>query len=197
MSGGKDISRISACIRSMGNGEQDSVDAGAARTQWRDERTTFQRVYDVMSGLREYAQVSDIAAHADCSTDGARDALKQLTEMGVVETRGSRPAEYRRNDAYFRWKRIETLAGEHTPEELSAKIDALVTEDASLQDRFNSPDPDAVSPAVFENDPHDEVHETLTTIARWRTVRDDLTVLRRAAYREAQHRDDADAGVSA
>jgi len=180
----------------MSDGEQDSGDTGDARTQWRDERTTFQRVYDVMSGLREYAQVSDVAAHADCSTDGARDALRQLVEMGVVETRGSRPVEYRRNDAYFRWKRIETLASEHTPEELSAKIDALVTEDASLQERFDAPGPDAVSPAVFEDEFHDEVHETLDAIARWRTVRDDLTVLRRAAYRAAQHRDDADTGVS-
>jgi flagellar basal body rod protein FlgC len=150
-----------------------------------------------MSGLGEYTQVREIAKHADCSTDGARDALRQLVEMGVVETRGSRPVEYRRNAAYFRWKRIETLASEHTPDELKTKIDTLVTEDASFQDQFDATDPDAITPALLEDRSHEAVHETLETVARWRTIRDDLTVLRRAAYRAAQNRDDVDTGVSA
>jgi len=183
--------------QAMTNDTEELRDTVDARTQWRTERTTFQRVYDIISGLSEYTQVSNIAEHADCSTDGARDALKQLVEMGVVETRGSRPAEYRRNDAYFRWKRIETLASEHTPDELTTKIEALAAEDASLQERFDAPAPDAITPALLEDGSHEEIHETLDTIARWRTVRDDLTVLRRAAHRAAQHRDDVDTGVSA
>ena len=133
----------------MSDGKKDSRDAEIARRQWREERTTFQRVYDVVSGVSEYIQVSDVAEYADCSTDGARDALKQLVEMGVIETRGSRPAEYRRNDAYFRWKRIEALASEHTADELTTKIDALAAEDTSFQERFDAPAPDAVSPALL------------------------------------------------
>ena len=112
--------------------------------------------------------MSEIADHAACSTDGARDALTQLVEMGVVKTRGSRPVEYRRNDEYFRWKRVETLSSEHTADELRTEIDTLVTEDASPQDRFNVPDPDVVPPALIEDQSHKAAHETLEALSRWR-----------------------------
>ena len=84
---------------SDGKENKESTDA---RTQWQADRTTFQRVYDVMSGLSVYTPVSEIAEHAACSTDGARDALSQLIELGVVNSRGSRPVEYRRSDILAR-----------------------------------------------------------------------------------------------
>jgi|AntDeeMetageno50_2_1112565.scaffolds.fasta_scaffold00071_7 hypothetical protein len=181
----------------MSDGIENRDDTGDAHAQWQAERTTFQRVYDVTSGITAYKPVSEIAEHAACSTDGARDALKQLVEMGVVKTRGSRPVEYRRNDEYFRWKRVETLASEHTADELRTKIDALASEDASLQDRFNVPDPDVVPPALIEDQSHEAAHETLEALSRWRTLRDDLRVLQRAAHRATQRREDVDSGVSA
>lgn len=181
----------------MSDRVEDTDDTGDAHAQWQTERTTFQRVCDVTSGITTYTPVSDIAEHAACSTDRARDALKQLVEMGVVKTRGSRPVEYRRNDEYFRWKRVETLASEHTSDELRTKIDALASEDASLQDRFDVPDPDAVPSAMIEEQNHEAAHETLEALSRWRTLRDDLCVLQRAAHRAAQRRKDVDSGVSA
>jgi len=181
----------------MSDGIENRDDTGGARAQWQAERTTFQRVYDVISGITAYTPVSEIADHAACSSDGARDALTQLVEMGVVKTRGSRPVEYRRNDEYFRWKRVETLASERTPDELRTKIDALAAEDASLQDRFSVPDPDAVPPTLIEDQDHEAAHETLEALSRWRTLRDDLRVLQRAAHRAAQRREDVGSGVSA
>ena len=180
----------------MSDGREDQKDTGDAHTQWQADRTTFQRVYDVLSGITAYTPVSEIADHAACSTDGARDALTQLAEMGVVETRGSRPVEYRRNEEYFRWKRVETLASEHTPDELRTKIDSLAVEDARFQEQFEASDPDGVPPTLIENQSHEAVHETLESLSRWRTIRDDLRVLQRAAYRAAQRRDDADSSVS-
>ena len=180
----------------MSDGREDPEDTGDAHTQWQADRTTFQRVYDVLSGITAYTPVSEIADHAACSTDGARDALTQLAEMGVVETRGSRPVEYRRNEEYFRWKRVETLASEHTPDELRTKIDSLAAEDVRFQEQFEASDPDGIPPTLIENQSHEAVHETLESLSRWRTIRDDLRVLQRAAYRAAQRRDDADSGVS-
>jgi len=181
----------------MSNGIEETADTADARAQWKAERTTFQRVYDITSGITAYTPVSEIADHAACSTDGARDALQQLVEMGVVKARGSRPVEYRRNEEYFRWKRVETLASEHTPDELRTKIDALAAEDARFQEQFDVPDPDSVPPTLVEEQSHTTVHETLESLSRWRTIRDDMRVLQRAAHRAAQHQKDVDSGVSA
>lgn len=156
---------------------------GEARAHWHEERTTFQRVYDVVTGTTDYTSAEVIGEHADCSTDGARAALSQLVEMGIVEHRGERPREYQRNESYFRWKRIDTLAREHSVADLHEQIDALFDEDQSFQERFDAPDPDAVSPAIFESVDHDTVYERWEALTRWRSVRKDLEVLQQAIHR--------------
>ena len=161
-----------------------------ARQQWEAERTTFQRVYDVVTGTAEYTTAAEIADHAACSTTGARDALSQLVEMGIAEQRGDRPTEYRRNDSYLRWKRIERLAEDHTAAELREELDALVEEDESLQERFDAPDPDAVPPAVFDDADHEAIHDRWDALSRWRTVREDLSVVQRAIHRVERNTDD-------
>lgn len=165
------------------DGRADATDAGEARARWREARTTFQRVYDVVTGTTDYMTAKGIAERADCSTDGARSALSQLVEMGIAERRGDRPAEYRRNESYLRWKRVETLAREHTPAELREEVDALLEEDRSFRERFDAPEPDAVPPAVFDDVDHDAIHERWDALARWRSVREDLRVLQRAVHR--------------
>lgn len=155
---------------------------GDARRRWVENRTTFQRVYDVVTGTTAYASAGDLAERADCSDDGARAALSQLVEMGVAEKRGGRPAEYRRNESYFRWKRTEELAAEHATEELRSRLDDLLAEDESLQDRFGVPSPDAVTPA-FDGTDHDEIHDRGAAIRRWRTVRRDIELLQQAIHR--------------
>lgn len=138
----------------------DGTETGdGARARWDANRTTFQRVYDVVTGTTDFASAKTIGERADCSTDGARSALTQLVEMGIAERRGTRPAEYRRNDSYFRWKRIETLAREHSTADLREEVDALLAEDQSFQDRFDAPSPDAISPATFEDIDHEDVHD--------------------------------------
>lgn len=157
--------------------------SGEARERWRSERTTFQRVYDVVVGTTEYATASEIGERADCSTDGARAALSQLVEMGIAERRGDRPAEYRRNESYLRWRRIESLAREHSAAELREEVERLLEEDREFQERFDAPDPDAIDPAAFEDVDHEAVHERWDALTRWRSVRSDLNVLQRAVHR--------------
>ena len=169
-----------------------------ARRRWKRNRTTFQRVYDVITGVTEYAPASDIAERADCSPDGARTALTQLAEMGIANIRGSHPAEYRRNESYFEWKRVETLADEHTPAELRERLDDLLEEDADFQRSFGVPDPDAAAVTGIEDGDHAAVHDRLESLSRWRTVRHDIELLQRAVSRaEARGRDSSDLGASA
>ena len=154
--------------------------SGEAQRLWEGERTTFQRVYDVVTGLTQFSTAGEVAERAACSDDGARDALSQLVEMGIAERRDGRPAAYRRNESYFRWRRIEELAREHTVSELRARVENLLAEDESFQDRFDAPDPDAIPPEVFETGDHDAIHDRWDAVSQWRAVRNDLAVLQRA-----------------
>lgn len=154
----------------------------SARDQWQDDRTTFQRVYDVLVGTQEWLAAQAFADRADCSASGARQALEQLVEMGIAERQEGRPTTYRRNDAYLRWKRIESLAREHAPEELRRRVEELIAEDEAFQEQFGVPDPAAVASADLPED-HDALHEQWADLSEWRTVRRDIRVLRQAVHR--------------
>jgi len=162
----------------------------SASDRWHGDRTTFQRVYDVLLGVWEFTTVGEFAERADCSETAARDSLEQLTEMGVAERRDGRPAGYRRNDSYLRWKRIESLAREHTPEDLRDRLDDLVEQDDRFQDEYGVPDPGAVSTADLSVDDHAAVEDRWGDLSEWRTVRRDIRVLRRAIER-AENRVDS------
>lgn len=165
-----------------------STEPGGARDHWTEDRTTFQRVYDVMTGVTEYATASTVADRAACSTDGARDALAQLVEMGIVEQQDGRPVEYRRNNSYFRWKRIDELATEHSATSLRSQLEDLLAEDEAFQEQFDAPNPDSISPTEFETTDHDQIHDRLDAVRRWRSTRNDIEVLQQAIHRaEQQH----------
>lgn len=158
-----------------------------AAEQWVTDRTTFQRVYDVLVGTRSFLSANEFAERAACSDAGARQALEQLTEMGIGERQEGRPVTYRRNDSYVRWKRIETLVTEHTAEELQARVDDLLEEDAAFQERFGVPSPEAVVTDDLPADEHEALHEHWAALNDWRTVRRDIRLLRQAVQRADEH----------
>jgi len=163
----------------------------SAADRWQDGRTTFQRVYDVLVGSQTFLTAGEFADRAACSETAARDALEQLAEMGVAERRDGRPARYRRNDSYVRWKRVESLARERDSDELQDRLDNLVAEDEAFQDEYGVPDPDAVSTAAdLPVDDHDAVHDRWEDLSEWRTVRRDIRLLRRAVERAHGRVDD-------
>lgn len=157
---------------------------------WQDDRTTFQRVYDVLVGAQSFLTASEYADRAHCSETAARNALEQLSEMGVAERQDGRPARYRRNNSYFQWKRIESLAREHSPDELQDRLDDLIAADEVFQDEYGVPEPNSVSTADLPVDDHDAVHERWADLSEWRTVRRDIRLLRRALERAHSRVDD-------
>lgn len=162
----------------------------SAADRWTEDRTTFQRVYDIVLGVKTPATAQELAERAECSETGAREALEQLVEMGIAERSAGRPATYRRNDAYLTWKRVETLAREHAVEELRERVDELIREDEAFQEEYGVPDPDAVSTADVAVDDHESLHERWDDLTEWRTVRRDVRVLRRAVERAEARRED-------
>ena len=156
---------------------------GSAHARWQDTRTIFQRVYDIIIGTTDFTTAETIGARANCSIDDVRVALLQLIEMGVVERRSTSPTEYRRNESYFRWKRIETLAYQHSLAELREQVDTRLEEYWTFQAQFDAPDPEAISPVLFETvDP-----EQWEALARWRSVREELQILQQAIHRVEQN----------
>ena len=162
----------------------------SAADRWQDERTTFQRVYDVLVGSQSFLTAQGFADRAEYSETAARNALEQLAEMGIAGRRDGRPVRYRRNDSYFRWKRVESLAHEHSPDELQDRLDDLIAEDEVFQDKYRVPDPNAVSTADLPVDDHDALQERWEDLSEWRTVRRDIKLLRRAVERAHGRVDD-------
>lgn len=166
------------------------MDDPDARDGWVEDRTTFQRVYDLLTGVQDPSTAAEYAERASCSETAARDALEQLTEMGIARRRGERPATYRRNDSYFRWKRVESLAREHSPATLRQRLEALTDRDETFQQRYDVPSPDAVGTGDVPIEDHDALHDRLDDLREWRTVRRDIQVLRDAVDRADSRTDD-------
>lgn len=161
-----------------------------AADRWTADRTTFQRIYDVVLGAQIELTAADAARRADCSETGAREALEQLVEMGIAERRDGRPASYSRNDAYLTWKRVESLAREHSADELRQRVDELIQEDEAFQEQYGVPEPDAVATDDLPVDDHAALHERWDDLGEWRTIRRDVRVLRRAVQRADGRLDD-------
>jgi len=165
------------------------MDDASATDRWRGDRFHYQRVYDVLVGSQTFLTAQELADRADCSETAAQDALEQLSEMLIAERQDGRPARYRRNESYLRWKRAESLAREHTPEELRERIDELITEDEAFQEQYAVPHPDAVTTAGQPVGDRD-VSERWEDLSNWRTVRRDISILQRAVERAEIHLDD-------
>lgn len=153
-----------------------------------DDRTVFERVYDVVTATTTPTPVSVIAQSADCSETGARRILRQLVELGIATERGTRPVEYRRNESYFEWKRIEALASDHSESTLRDRFETLRTEDEEYQAEFGVPSPETVTDEMGPQDPE----ERWQTLRDWETVRRDIRLVRRALDRTITSADDSD-----
>ncbi|WP_276259439.1 DUF7342 family protein [Haloglomus litoreum] len=153
---------------------------GASRERWAEERTTFQRVYDVVTTLSEPVTATTVAERADCSETGARNALGRLVELGVATRSDGRPATYQRNESYFEWRRVERLAREHSAADLRERLDELVSREEQLRDEYGVPSPDAVAATPTD---HDEIHALRDDLTEWRTIQRDLRIVQRALQR--------------
>jgi hypothetical protein len=150
---------------------------GESREQWHEERTTFERVYDVVTTLAEPVTAATVADRADCSATGARNALAKLVELGVATRDDGRPATYRRNDSYFEWRRVDRLAREQSPADLRERLDDLLDRETELREEYGVPTPDAVTETPTD---HEAIHGLRDDLTEWRTLQRDLRVLQRA-----------------
>lgn len=143
-----------------------------------DERSTKERVYEVATALTEPTRVAAVADRAECSKGGARTNLEWLAELGVLERVADDPALYRRNEAYFDFRRVYHLTRDHDADELDQLIEEYEDRDAHLATQFDVDTPAEVD--VLTTVEFDELDVAYDRLSEWRTVRRRLRELRRA-----------------
>lgn len=140
-------------------------------------RSTRDRVYATALQLYEPTLVRDVADRADVSKETARDYLKWFAEVGLVERVGESPDRFVRNEDYFRWRRVQRLAGRST-EELERELKQLSETARKYRDRFDASSPDEVD--ALEHADYTEVETVWEALQEWRTVRRRIRELERA-----------------
>lgn len=155
------------------------------REQWVENRDTRQRIKEVIVGIRDPTPVAQIAEQAQCSANAARKHLKELAELGVARMWTGQRTQYARNNEYFRWRRANELATEHTDEELLDRLQSLEASDSEFQEKFGVPTPDAVP--FPEDAEHETIHERWEAANEWASIRHD-TGIYQDAIRIAQRR---------
>lgn len=154
----------------------------------RREGPIRERLLDVVVATRTPTKVSTVAERADCDTETAREYLEWFDEMGLVLRYDGRPVRYERNDAYFRWRRIDRLRAEYTDEEILAALDDTLERIDDYRARFDAEHPEEVSLVDVTRE------RDISTDAAWNALTEWETLERRATLLDDARRDHRHAG---
>jgi hypothetical protein len=151
---------------------------GSPTDDWNAERTTFQRVDDLPVGATDPTSAGEFASRADCSENGARRALEQLVEMGIAD---------RSNERRYGIDGTRRPSGGGASErsygtKLRSRLEEVIEADRNRQERYGVPDPDAVVRDDSIED-HERLHDRWEELTERRTIRRDITRLKRAVQR--------------
>jgi hypothetical protein len=133
-----------------------------------------ERVRQVLSSITEPTKVSLIADMADCSKQGAREALREYAELGVVNRVNDNPELYERNPAYFKFLRGHQLARDHDLGDIRERLREVYQEHRRYAKRFDADSPDEID--VDERD--DE--ERFQAVLDWEATLEEADDLREA-----------------
>ena len=150
-----------------------------------------ERLLDVVVGLRRPTKVSTVADRADCDTETAREYLRWFDEIGMVQRHDGRPARYERNNAYFRWRRIDRLRNEYTEQELVDMLTDVLEQIDTYSTQFGATHPDEVSLVEATR------KQELSTEAAWQALSEWETRERQAELLDAARREYPPAGRTA
>ena len=124
------------------------------------------RLYETIARLQSPRTVSEIAARADCDRQTVREYLQSFVSLGVVIKHRNEPPTYERNDAYFEWDTVKTLAHEHSLAEIEEHAQTLLERIQEYQGRYDAETPDDVVDTTAESAEAD--------LAGWRAARSEL-----------------------
>nr|WP_245810884.1 transcriptional regulator [Halorubrum halodurans] len=140
------------------------------------------RVYGAVLHAREPMTAAEIADRADCSAESARTHLSFYADLGIVVRHEGRPVRYGRNDDYFEWRRVNTLARERTLDELQAGVSELTDRIEAFRDEYDADSPAEVDVLEFDAGRIDDVYADL---GEWATAIEERRLHERARRKVA------------
>jgi hypothetical protein len=156
--------------------DPDAVDE--ERQRWDTDQSVRDRVYETAIQLYEAATAEEVAERARCSAGAAREHLTWFAERGIVEIVDGRPKQYKRNQAYFDWKRANDLRRENTDAELGAHFEELAEREQVYRDRYDVDSPQEVD--ITEEVNYDAFHDAWADVSDWKTLRREMRLIERA-----------------
>ena len=113
-----------------------------------DEGSIEARLYDEILREKSPFTIADLAARAECDPAAACEYIQSFVSLGVVIEHSGDPPIYERNDAYFEWNSVKTLAQNHSFAELEDRIENLLDRIRTYQERYDADIPDTVDQAT-------------------------------------------------
>ena len=140
-----------------------------------------QRIYGTILQTREPTTASSIAERAECDPKTARKYLRWFATLGIVKQHGGHPTTYERNDAYFEWRRTNSLASTHTVEELQERVRELTAQISTYEELYDVETPAAVN-AVAAAEASDDrtIDDMYADLANWITAKEERRLYERA-----------------
>lgn len=135
-----------------------------------------ERVYRIALELTDPTRVAEVADRADCSANAARRHLKRLAEIGLLTRVTENPATYKRNEAYFKWRRLNRLA-ELSEQEFKSRLGELLAENEDYKQTFDAETPDDIDPLEYAE--YGDPEQVWLDITNWEAVRQEIHDLRR------------------
>jgi predicted transcriptional regulator len=161
----------------------DTIEQGLLKTNFAsdsDDRLenapADERVYRITLDLTDPNRVSEVADRADCSVNTARRHLKRLAEIGLLTRVTENPATYKRNEAYFEWRRLNRLA-ELSEQEYKSRLGDLLAKNEDYKQTFDAESPDDIDPLEYAE--YGDPEQVWLDITNWEAVRQEIHDLRR------------------
>jgi predicted ArsR family transcriptional regulator len=154
------------------------------KTEWKDDTTPFERVYEIIEQTHEGQSAAELADRALVSEPTARRHCKTLVNTGFAETdQDGQTTLYKRNSDRVLMSRIRELRKETDRTELLDGIKRMKAEIRRYEDRYN-----VVSPEELAQQLDADETDGWDDLTAWQTTRQNLAVAQAAlAYDEASH----------
>lgn len=143
-----------------------------------DDLSSKERIYSALVQTREPTPARNIAERADCHTDTARKYLDWFTQLDIATRYDGRPKTYERNEAYFKWRYVNSLAENHTVEELRENVQTLHDRLAAYQEKYDAEGPGTVNALEVTTD--ESIDEVWSDLTNWVSLQDEFRLHERA-----------------
>jgi DNA-binding transcriptional ArsR family regulator len=148
-----------------------------ARDDWKSSTTALERVQQVIEHTTTPKTASEIADEALVSEPTARKHLKSLVEVGTATaTEEAGATTYARNEDTLLYRRIRTLATEHTRDELLESVQGMKRRINEFETEYDAASPEDLATSL-ENDAPDGAWEA---VSEWQTVERNLHIAQAA-----------------